>query len=264
MSDGQRIFVDAILRCCRARGIACEVRSQGWLIVMHRGERRHFAFGYDLGLNSAVAHRIANDKSATAEVLANAGVGCIPHTLFLGPKLGKPAPAEYARAAMLDLLRAHPQGLVAKPNEGTSGQFVFKVTSEAEFDHAMREIFASHLALAISPFVEVEDEVRVIELDGDPRVVYSKQRSSDWRHNLDFGARPILLDRGEARDACVAMARRAAQAIGIRFASVDIVRVAGEWKVLEVNSGVMMELLGRHHPELVYATYEAALDKVFE
>jgi glutathione synthase/RimK-type ligase-like ATP-grasp enzyme len=162
------------------------------------------------------------------------------------------------------LLQAHPHGLVAKPNEGTSGRFVFKVMSEAELDHATDEIFASHLSLVISPFVEIEEEVRVILLDGEAHVVYSKRRISDWRHNLDFGARPILLGQGEAREACIAMARQAAEAIGIRFASIDIVRVAGSWQVLEINSGVMMEVLGRQHPELVYATYAAALDKVFE
>ncbi len=59
------------------------------------------------------------------------------------------------------------------------------------------------------------------------------------------------------------MAANAARAIGIRFASIDIVRVGGEWKVLEINSGVMMETLGRHHPELVHAAYAAALDKLF-
>ena len=264
MSVNQRIFVDAIRRYCRARGITCEVKSEGWLIIMQRGERRHLAFGYDIGLNSAMAHRIANDKSATAEVLAHSAIACIPHTMFLSPKLGKYAPASGAREAMVDLLHAHPRGLVAKPNEGTSGRFVFKVTSEAELDHATSEIFASHLSLAISPFVEIEEEVRVILLDGDPRVVYSKERISDWRHNLDFGARPILLEQGEAREACIAIAVQAANAIGIRFASIDIVRVAGSWKVLEINSGVMMEVLGKHHPELVYATYAAALDKVFE
>jgi glutathione synthase/RimK-type ligase-like ATP-grasp enzyme len=263
MSDSQRIFVDAIVRYCRAHGIACEVKSQGWLVVMQRGERRHFAFGYDIGLNGAMAHRIANDKSATAEVLSLSGIACVPHTLFLSPKLGKHVPANGSREAMLDLLRTHPHGLVAKPNEGTSGRFVFKVTNATELDHATHEIFASHLSLAISPFVEIEDEVRVILLDGDPRVVYSKERISDWRHNLDFGARPILLEQGEARDACIAMAVQAAKAIGIRFASIDIVRVARRWMVLEINSGVMMEVLGKHHPELVYATYDAALDRVF-
>jgi glutathione synthase/RimK-type ligase-like ATP-grasp enzyme len=263
MSVNQRIFVDAIRRYCRARGITCEVKSEGWLIIMQRGERRHLAFGYDVGLNSAMAHRIANDKSATAEVLAHSAIACIPHTLFLSPKLGDYAPAGGARESMVELLHGYPQGLVVKPNEGTSGRFVFKVTSEAELDHATSEIFASHLSLAISPFVEIEEEVRVILLDGDPRVVYRKQRISDWRHNLDFGARPILLEQGEAPEACIAMAIQAAAAIGIRFASVDIVRVAASWKVLEINSGVMMEVLGKQHPELVYATYAAALDKVF-
>jgi glutathione synthase/RimK-type ligase-like ATP-grasp enzyme len=106
--------------------------------------------------------------------------------------------------------------------------------------------------------------VRVVLIDDTPLVVYAKQRGADWRHNLDLGARPVLLPSGDTRNACVALAIRAARAIGIRFASVDIVRVANGRKVLEINSGVMMEALGEHHPELVQAAYTAALDKLFE
>ncbi|MEY9880695.1 hypothetical protein ABIA43_002229 [Bradyrhizobium sp. USDA 328] len=43
-----------------------------------------------------------------------------------------------------------------------------------------------------------------------------------------------------------------------------MVRVDGIWRVLEINSGVMMEALGRLHPGLVQATYDAALDRIFE
>jgi glutathione synthase/RimK-type ligase-like ATP-grasp enzyme len=164
---------------------------------------------------------------------------------------------------MRGLLRQHQQGVVVKPNEGTSGRLVFKVVNEAELDAAARNVFASHLSLAISPYVEISEEVRVILIDDTPLAVYAKQRGADWRHNLDLGARPVLLQSGAAREACVALAVGAAQAIGIRFASVDIVRVSGEWRVLEINSGVMMETLGRHHPELVHAAYAAALDKLF-
>ena len=263
MSSGQRIFVDVITNYCAARGIAVEVRAQGWLIVMDRGHTRHFAFGYDIGLNSAIAHRLANDKSATSEVLALSGVACVPHALFLSPRLGKQVAPDGSGAAMRELLRTHPGGIVVKPNEGTSGRFVFRVTSEAELARATDEIFSSHLALAISPFLAIEQEVRVILLDDVALVVYSKQRVSDWRHNLDFGARPVLLEAGDARDACIGIAARAAKSIGIRFASVDIVRAEGAWKVLEINSGVMMETLGRYHPELVHAAYGAALDRVF-
>ena len=263
MAPHERIFVQAIRRYGARHGIDVDVRAGGWLIAMRRGEMRRFAFGYDIGLNSAIAHRLANDKSATAEALSLRGVPCIPHHLFLNPRLGRNVVGPSWRDAMVELLHDHPQGVVVKPNEGTSGRSVFKVTTEAELDRAASEVFAMSSALVISPYVAIEEEVRVVLLDDAPLVVYSKQRGTDWRHNLDAGAKPVLLEDGEDRAACVTLAIDAASAIGIRFASIDVVRVGGAWKVLEINSGVMMEALAKLHPELVQATYDAALDRVF-
>jgi glutathione synthase/RimK-type ligase-like ATP-grasp enzyme len=318
MLNSQRIFVDAVKRYCSEHGIAVEVRSQGWLIVMRAGadsrmRKTRYTFGYDVGLNSAIAHRIANDKSATADVLAMSGVACIPHTLFLNPKLNAPGSAQGSWQAMLKLLDEHPAGLVVKPNEGTSGKSVFLTTDRPALEFAVDRVFASSPSLAISPFVEIDDEVRVILLDETPAVVYRKDRPSvigdgersllelalaatppvrrstvlpglladfaraeldavvprgqrrllNWRHNLDSGATPELLDEGEIGQACISLAVSAARTIGIRFASIDVVSTGGRWQVLEVNSGVMMEALSRLHPELVQATYNAALSKVF-
>ena len=263
MPSSQRIFVDAIKKYCTARGISVDVRSDGWLIVMQRGRNRHVAFGYDLGLNSAIAHRIANDKAATSEMLQLGGIACVPHTSFLNPKLNVPAAATGSWRSMLALLERSPQGLVVKPNEGTSGRSVFRVTTPSALELAVLEIFGSHMSLAISPYLDIDDEVRVVLLDKDALAVYSKNRDKDWRHNLEFGARPVLLEQGEAREAPVAIAIEAAKAIDIRFSSIDVVRVGGRWQVLEINSGVMMETLGKLYPELVYAIYSAALDKVF-
>ena len=263
MSNSQRIFLGAVKRYCARHGIAIEVRSQGWLIIMRRGSQRRFALGYDLGLNSAIAQRIADDKGASAEVLEISGIPCIAHTVFVNPKLGEQVAPSGSWQAMLDLLKQHPQGAVVKPNEGTSGRSVLKVSTASELQRAVEEIFSSYLTLAISPYVEIEDEIRVVVLDDVPLVVYSKRRTSSWRHNLDAGSQPVLLDQGEVRQAGVALALQAAQAIGIRFAAVDIVRVGGAYKILEINSGVMMEALGKLHPERVEAAYSAALDKVF-
>src|SRR5262249_56249391 len=91
-----------------------------------------------------------------------------------------------------------------------------------------------------------------------------QRRAVDWRHNLEYGANPVLLETGTARETSVALAIKAARAIGIRFASIDVVRAGGNWQILEINSGVMMEALGSLHPEHVHATYHAALDKIFE
>src|SRR5436305_2353501 len=161
MKNSQRIFVEAVKRYCARHDIAVEVRSQGWLIVMQRGSKRHFALGYDVGLNSAIAHRIANDKGATAEVLEISGIPCVPHSVFLNPKLEAHIPPSGSSRAMLDWLRQHPEGIVVKPNEGTSGRSVFKVSNPSALEHAVEAIFSSHLTLAISPYVSIDDEIRV-------------------------------------------------------------------------------------------------------
>ncbi|MDE2379814.1 RimK-like protein [Bradyrhizobium sp.] len=264
MPSDERIFVKAIRKYCAQHGIAVDVRAGGWLIAMRRGAHRHFALGYDIGINSAIAHRLASDKCATAEVLALSGVPCIPHHLFLNPNLGAHIAAPGWRETMLGLLARHPQGLVVKPNEGTAGRSVFKVTNPRELERAVADVFASSSALAISPFVDIEQEVRVTLLDRMPMVVYRKERTSGWRHNLDAGARPVLIEQGEIRDACATMAIDAARAIGIDFASIDLVHADGGWKVLEINSGVMMEVLGKFCPDLVDAIYAAALDRIFD
>jgi len=313
MLNSQRTFVDAVKKYCANHGIGVEIRSQGWLIIMQRGPRRHFAFGYDLGLNSAVAHRIANDKAATAEVLQICGVPCVPHTLFLSPEMNEYIPPQRSWEAMIGLLKANPNGIVVKPNEGTSGDSVFKVSTGPDLELAVHRIFSSSLSLAISPYLDIEDEIRVVLIDDRPLVVYRKNRPAivgdgkqsllelalaampaeqrstilpgmvehldkadldavpplgqrrvlNWRHNLDSGAQPILLEQGKIREACVEIAVKAAKAIGMRFGSIDVVQVNGALEILEINSGVMMEALGREHPDLVYAVYSAALDEVF-
>jgi glutathione synthase/RimK-type ligase-like ATP-grasp enzyme len=282
-------------------------------MVMQKGPTQRFAYGYDLGLNSAVTHRIANDKAATAEVLEMNGIPCVAHRLFLSPALSEYIPPAGSWEAMLGLLKRYPDGIVVKPNEGTSGNLVFRVRDESRLERAVGEIFSLNLNLAISPLLEIENEVRVILLDRVPHIVYGKRRPSitgdgehsilelalatvpadrlsailpgligdhdqaaleailplgqqhalNWRHNLEWGAEPLLLPQGAVRESCVGIAVLAAKAIDLRFGSIDVVQVDNRWQVLEINSGVMMEALGKRHPDLVYAAYAAALDKVF-
>jgi glutathione synthase/RimK-type ligase-like ATP-grasp enzyme len=313
MTNPQRVFVDAVRRYGERHAITVDVRSDGWLIVMQKGARRHLVFGYDVGLNSAVARGVANDKAATADILAHSGVACVPHTLFLNPGLHAHAPPDGSWSAMTQLLEQHPAGVVVKPNEGTSGRSVFLASCRPQLELAVRDIFTAHASLAISPYLAIEDEVRVVVLDDVPLVVYGKNRPSavgdgkqtllelavaatpaaqrsvvladlfrgrtkaeldaivpvgqrrvlNWRHNLDAGARPVLLEQGDARETCVRLAVKAAHAIGLRFGSIDIVRTASRWQILEINAGVMMEQLAGFHRDLVDAAYAAALDKVF-
>jgi glutathione synthase/RimK-type ligase-like ATP-grasp enzyme len=261
MPNPPRILVDAVRRYCAEHGIVLDIRADGWLLLLdHPCAGRRLIFGYDVGLNSAVAHRLASDKAATAELLALSDIPCVPHLLVMRP----PFTADGTWAAIPALLDAHPAGLVVKPNEGTSGRHITRVSDRRELERSVQALFARDADVAISPFVDIAQEVRVVLLDGMPLVVYEKQRRlSEWRHNLDAGATPILLDSGTARESCGALAAKAAQAIGVRFASIDLVCVDGGWQVLEINSGVVMEAFGKLYPERVHAAYSAALDRLF-
>src|SRR5258708_6183016 len=176
MPTSQRIFVSAVQKYCADHGITVETRSQGWLMVMRKGPRQHLAYGYDVGLNSAVAHRIASDKAATAELLEMHGIACVPHAFFPSPTLSEYVPPGGSWDAMLSLLGQHPGGIVVKPNEGTSGNLVFKVLNRPALERAASEIFSLDLSLAISPYLEIENEVRVILVDDLPFIVYGKSR----------------------------------------------------------------------------------------
>ncbi|RED31306.1 hypothetical protein BJ123_11568 [Rhodopseudomonas thermotolerans] len=312
MQYADRAIVRIVKAYCDAHRVDVTLGLDGWLIVLSKGDARHFIYGYDFGLNSSVTHRLANDKAATADILAAAGIACVPHRLFMNHEHFKYVPSGGHWSAMLEMLRADPAGLVLKPNEGTCGHLVFKATAELELERAATAIFAANQNLAIAPYFDIAREVRVILLDRVPLVVYEKKRPAitgdgvrsalqllldavpadrlgavlanlpaghaaldavvpagaqfplDWRHNLEFGAEPELIGDGELRTACVAIAAEAADAIGLGFGAVDVVWTAQGPRVLEINSGVMIESLSRRFPDLAEQVYTRALDRVMQ
>ncbi len=88
-------------------------------------------------------------------------------------------------------------------------------------------------------------------------------RPNHQAHHHQARSRILLCRRHRMEPQKCVHALEAAKAIGLRFGSIDVVQVDGALKILEINSGVMMEALSRQHPDLVYAAYSAALDKVF-
>lgn len=88
-----------------------------------------------------------------------------------------------------------------------------------------------------------------------------------WKHNLGEGSAPQMVEPGALYDQLVEMARRAAAAINIRFASIDMVQADGKLMVLEINSGVMMEYFVRHVEngrEMAKGIYRRAIEHMFK
>ena len=254
MLNSQRIFVDAVKKYCAAHGIASKSDPQGWLIIMQHGSKRHLAFGYDLGLNSAVAHRIANDKAATADVLAGqrhrlhpAHAVPQPETERVRPAAGLVgsdacAAAGKSRRHRRQAQRGHQrrlrvQGVEPSPssNSPCTGSFPpvsvlrFRLMwrSKTKFAWSCSTIirwwFTARTALRSRATASArcwswrsrprppERRSAVLpdllgDLDRaalDAILPAGQRRVLNWRHNLDSGAQPVLLEQGELREACV-------------------------------------------------------------
>lgn len=90
-----------------------------------------------------------------------------------------------------------------------------------------------------------------------------------WKHNLSGGAEPIVIDEtDEFMLKIKEIAKRAGDALNIKFASVDVVVTENkEILVMEINGGVCMNKFSEIIPngyEIAKSIYAKAIDKMFE
>lgn len=263
----ERVVVEALRKSADARGLRFESFSHGWVVRLSDGERVARVFGYDFELNSVSAAKIAGDKAATSTFLSGAGVPSVPHHLFLRSSLKGYTEPEGNWLRMLALAEEFGWNLVCKANSGTGGHHVYHVQTPAELETASTAVFAAHHSLSLAPFVAADGEYRVMLLDGEPLLVYEKVRDDgEWRHNLGLGGRAVDVTDGSLSAELAEVAGPALRAIGLRFASVDIMATESGLTVLEVNAGVMMEHYGRssdERRERAEAIYDRAVGAMF-
>jgi len=294
MLNSERQIVKIIKEICLENNIKLQTYSYDWIMQLIIGDKNVFIFGYQFQNNNSVADRICEDKSALSGILIKHGIAAVEHKLFMTPKENmKYTGADGNWKSIVGLLNAH-GSLVCKKNDGTGGNDVYKVTGQLQLEDAVFNIFKSSRTMAVSPYYEIEDEYRVIILNGEAELIYRKERpyvtgdgvktlrqlytekyefqeiisdDSDndinmqeiipdggkkylsWKHNLGKGATAEIVYDSDIGNSLADLALSASRTINISFASVDIIKTEGEYKILEINSGIMMENFARINDE---------------
>lgn len=268
-----------ILDICKQEGINVKVLSRDWLFRLEKNGKVRYIFSNCLPLNSQSSGLIASDKFATFEVLNAAGIPIIEHAI-LYPFDNHRDFAEGCNTPeyLENYFNKHQQNIVLKPNRGFGGRGITHITSVRQFPQALEDAFAHAESASLCPFYHVRREYRVIMLDGEPRLIYGKERSNDWRFNLQNGANSAEITDSVLRNRLVSIAKRTVAELKLRFCSVDIVELdptdphlaspgAHELLVIEVNSAVATACYLEQHPdqfELVEDIYRDAVLKMFE
>ena len=231
-----RWMVSMVRAICDTHGISLESYSDDWIHVLSKDDMTTRIIGYRFSLNNSVSSQIAKDKVATAELLQANGINVVPHLLVRR----KPSTRDSKTIKSWG-------GTVIKPLEGTSGLGVKRYDSPND---TLAYIASSDDPWAISPFIDIESELRIVLLDGKLLLAYKKSpRLIDGlkMFNLGLGATADVVT---PDDELLSIARRAQSVLGLRLCTVDIISESnGHSRVLEVNDSIMMEHFARQSDE---------------
>jgi|CXWL01.1.fsa_nt_gi glutathione synthase/RimK-type ligase-like ATP-grasp enzyme len=114
----------------------------------------------------------------------------------------------------------------------------------------------THIDFSLN-FDESDNDLDILEL--------GKKYYLNWKHNLGQGAYPEIIQDESLIVELSDFALKAAKAVGIKFASVDIIKVKGNLMVLEINSGVMMDYFSQisdSNYQTAKSIYREAIEKM--
>ena len=249
IKNEERIFVECLREYCAANGISLTSYSHDWIFHLTKGDKQHVVYGYDLGVNSSSSAQICSDKAATFDVLDSHRVTSVPHHLFLDHWRRQHVSQDGYWGDLLRLHTFYGGNTVIKQNDGTGGRNVYLAQDIGTLESAVEDIFSKGRSVALSPFLEVEREVRFYILADEPVLCYEKLR-------------PQVI--GDGRNSVVALAVKAdldfSQASS---ADVDWQYVPNDGEVVPLtwkhNLGGGAAMLRRRHEELPDATKLASL-----
>lgn len=300
-------FYNLIKKICKEKGILMRDASFGYITELNKNGKIRHIVGETLELNTANSFKIVSDKFACYSVLVQNEIPTIKYHMIFNPKTRSDYENNDIMKAMI-LFEQYGKKVVLKANVSSEGKDVFLITSKEELKNKIIEEFANQKdSVSICPFYNIKFEYRAIYLDGEIVFCYKKEKpyiigdgkktiselliqynlnnnyefidlnqvpkinekiEISWKHNLTLGGIPNLEIEKNKKEKIYILAKKAGQAIGIRFASIDIVEtIDKELLVMEINSNVCMNKFAKNVSnglQIEYDIFSNAIDKMFE
>ena len=292
---------------CEENNITMKTVSYGYITELQKGNIKKRMVGNSLEINTANSYKIASDKYATYEVLESYNIPTIKHYMIFNPDT-RVGFSENEIEKADKIFEENARNVILKSNDSSEGKYVFKINSKKELEKVILELFKEKKdTLSICPFYDIDYEYRAVFLDGEILFVYKKEKpfvigdgnsnlqelilKSDiqdiyenldmnyipkmdekievsWKHNLSRGAIPMPIDDDKLRDKIEKLAVDAAKAIGITFATIDIINTTqNELLVMEINSSVCMDKFSKLYPDgynIAKNVFTKAILKMFQ
>lgn len=281
MAYPERQLEKIIKQFCKQTDTKCTVGADGWMFTLQKNGKKSFVIGYKFDLNNATSCMLCDDKSALSEILKNSDIPCVEHRFIEAPNGYNKTEEQNLKEleAMLNQhgelvlkpnIGSGGRSVVRVNDMDTIKLYLSKHLSAkrpvgvCKFEHIKNEYRIVCLDgkprlvyRKQRPFV-VGDGKNTIEMlvhktikgktDVDSKLDLNRIPEAgevvyvSWKHNLGLGASADVKIEKSLKSKLMSLAKRVVKEINICFASVDIIELEDDsLKVLEVNSGVMME-----------------------
>lgn len=299
-------YTKIIKEICRENNIELSSFSGDWVFMLKKGDKFKYILAYQFDLNTAAVQGICKDKCAASDILRHHNVDCVEHVFFTTPMssyLPKGGNVKYLHKLLEKHSKlvckpnegASGKNVFAVSSGGELETAMAKIFESAESMAVSPyyEIDKEYRLIILDGIVKLafSKEIPYVKGDGHSTLaeLISKSASQSlpagsesinlgqilekgelwkygWKHNLAHGAVAQVVSDELLIKSLSELAIKAADALNIRFASVDIISTEGGYKVLEINSGVMMEHFASSSHEnynKAKEIYKEAIDVMF-
>lgn len=150
---------------CNEEKIIYENYSDNWIKKFSKNNKEKYIIGYTSEINDAYINQLCNDKSALSEVLSINNIANVKHILvdYLENK------EEICKNYLKKFKK-----IVCKDNHGSGGENIYIVEKEEELNNAIKKLKKENKRICISPYYEIEQEIRVIIFKNEIELIYKK------------------------------------------------------------------------------------------
>lgn len=297
-----RNIVKIIEQYCKSNSITLTKLSADWILKLTKNNQTRYIVGYQFELNSSATSNICLDKSATSEILSLNNIPNVHHELFMSP-IDMPGNwekmIEFLNTHKKIVCKIN-NGTGGKDvffidNIKSLEKAVTKIFSKDQYialspfydikNEYRAIILDSKVKLLYSKerqFVVGDGKSTILQLIANKftnlkkidlsELPISKILGKDekfnicWKHNLGLGASPKIVINPDIYNSVSTLALSACEAVNGKFVSVDIIETDEGLKVLEINSGIMMENFSAENEDnykIAQKIYGEAIEKMF-
>lgn len=168
-------YHNIIKEICKNNQIDYHLFDNRCIMLSYNGKKQ-FIWSRRFPYNTASSSRIVDSKSVCSLILETAGLPVISHKKLYRSDSEKYANQKETSQKVCENILNQFAGVVIKPNDSCEGKNVYACFTAKEIEYALLEIFHSKEIIAVSPYIDSDNEYRVFYLQGKCLMAYRKIR----------------------------------------------------------------------------------------